>query len=118
MFWAAPAGAWRGAGGGGPDRVELYTEPYAAAHGTPSQGEVLARYASAAEAALAAGLGVNAGHDLNQLNLTDFLRAVPGVAEVSIGHALIADALELGYAGTVRGYLRCIARAYAPEPAA
>jgi pyridoxine 5-phosphate synthase len=98
----------------GADRVELYTEPYAAAHGTPRQGEVLARYVRTAEAALAAGLGVNAGHDLNQLNLADFLRAVPGVAEVSIGHALIADALELGYAETVRGYLRCIARAYAP----
>ncbi len=75
---------------------------------------MLARYVRAAEAALAAGLGVNAGHDLNQINLTDFLRAVPGVAEVSIGHALIADALELGCAETVRGYLRCIARAYAP----
>jgi divalent metal cation (Fe/Co/Zn/Cd) transporter len=54
------------------------------------------------------GLGVNAGHDLNRSNLTDFLRAVPGVAEVSIGHALISDALELGYAATVREYLRCI----------
>jgi pyridoxine 5-phosphate synthase len=92
----------------GADRVELYTEPYAAAHGTPQQGEQLARYAAAARAALAAGLGINAGHDLNRNNLTDFLRAVPGVQEVSIGHALIADALELGYAATVREYLRCI----------
>jgi pyridoxine 5-phosphate synthase len=114
LFMDADAAAMRFAAEVGADRVELYTEPYAAAHGTPRQGEVLARYVRAAEAALAAGLGVNAGHDLNQLNLADFLRAVPGVAEVSIGHALIADALELGYAETVRGYLRCIARAYAP----
>ena len=57
------------------------------------------------------GLGVNAGHDLNRDNLADFLRAVPGVQEVSIGHALIADALELGYAETVREYQRCIQRA-------
>jgi len=94
----------------GADRVELYTEPYAAAHGGAQQGEQLGRYAAAARAALAVGLGVNAGHDLNRANLTDFLRAVPGVQEVSIGHALIADALELGYAETVRDYLRCIQR--------
>jgi pyridoxine 5-phosphate synthase len=96
----------------GADRVELYTEPYAAAHGTPQQATQLARYAAAANAALAVGLGVNAGHDLNRANLTDFLRAVPGVQEVSIGHALIADALELGYTETVREYQRCIQRAY------
>jgi pyridoxine 5-phosphate synthase len=60
------------------------------------------------------GLGINAGHDLNRSNLTDFLRAVPGVQEVSIGHALIADALELGYTETVRDYQRCIQRAYLP----
>ena len=54
------------------------------------------------------GLELNAGHDLNRDNLADFLRAVPGVREVSIGHALIADALELGLAATVRDYLRCI----------
>ena len=92
----------------GADRVELYTEPYAAAHGTPQQAPVVERFAAAARAALAAGLQVNAGHDLNRDNLADFLRAVPGVSEVSIGHALIADALELGMAETVRQYLRCI----------
>ncbi|MFP5399947.1 MAG: pyridoxine 5'-phosphate synthase [Gammaproteobacteria bacterium] len=97
----------------GADRVELYTEAYARAHGTPAQADMLARYASAGEAALAAGLGLNAGHDLNRDNLADFLRAVPGVREVSIGHALIADALELGYAETVRDYQRCIGRAFA-----
>ena len=92
----------------GADRVELYTEPYAAAWGHASQEAQLQRYAAAAQAALAAGLGVNAGHDLNRDNLTTFLKQVPGVAEVSIGHALIADALELGYAATVKDYLRCI----------
>lgn len=93
----------------GADRVELYTEPYAAAWGTPGQAEQLARYAAAAQAALDAGLAVNAGHDLNRDNLAAFVQQVPGVAEVSIGHALIADALELGYAETVRAYLACIA---------
>ncbi|MBL8334821.1 MAG: pyridoxine 5'-phosphate synthase, partial [Rubrivivax sp.] len=71
----------------GADRVELYTEPYAAAHGQAGQAGQLARFAAAARAAQAAGLGVNAGHDLNRDNLADFLRAVPGVLEVSIGHA-------------------------------
>ena len=98
------------------DRVELYTEPYAAAWGQPGQDEQLRRYTAAARAARDAGLGVNAGHDLSRDNLTDFLRAVPDVAEVSIGHALIADALELGYTETVKGYLACIdaARVRAP----
>jgi pyridoxine 5-phosphate synthase len=95
----------------GADRVELYTERYAHAHGTPEAARVLAGFTATAQAALREGLGINAGHDLNRDNLTDFLRAVPGVQEVSIGHALIADALELGYTETVRGYLNCIARA-------
>ena len=90
------------------DRVELYTEPYAAQHGGPGRAAQLAQFAAAAAAAQAQGLGVNAGHDLNRDNLADFLRAVPGVLEVSIGHALIADALELGLAETVRAYQRCI----------
>ncbi|HYM48006.1 MAG TPA: pyridoxine 5'-phosphate synthase [Burkholderiaceae bacterium] len=88
----------------GADRVELYTEPYAKAYGTPAQAETLARYAAAAKAALRAGLGVNAGHDLNRDNLAAFLRAVPGVSEVSIGHALIAEALDLGLGPAVRLY--------------
>ena len=91
-------------------------EGYARAHGTPQQGQVLAAFTATAQAAQRAGLGVNAGHDLNRANLADFLRAVPGVTEVSIGHALIADALELGLAETVRDYLRCIHRAAAPAP--
>lgn len=100
----------------GADRVELYTEPYARAFGTHEQEAVLARYRAAAAAALAAGLGVNAGHDLNLANLAPFLRAVPGVSEVSIGHALIADALEFGLAETVRRYLAEIRRAGAQQP--
>ena len=92
----------------GADRVELYTEPYAAAWGTAQQEAQLKRFASAARAALDAGLAVNAGHDLNRDNLAAFIRGVPGVSEVSIGHALISDALELGYAATVADYLRCI----------
>ena len=97
----------------GAARIELYTEPYAAAHGTPQQAAQLVRFAAAARAAQAAGLGINAGHDLNQDNLADFLRAVPGVLEVSIGHALIADALEVGLPETVRAYQRCIRSAHA-----
>jgi pyridoxine 5-phosphate synthase len=90
----------------GADRVELYTEPYAAAFGTPAQASVVAVFRAAADAAQRLGLGVNAGHDLNRANLGPFLAAVPGVLEVSIGHALIADALELGMAETVRAYRR------------
>ena len=92
----------------GADRVELYTEPYAAAFGTERQAAELRRYAAAAEAAQSAGLGVNAGHDLSLRNLTPFVSHVPGVLEVSIGHAFIADALEIGYAEAVLAYLRCL----------
>ncbi|WAT87064.1 pyridoxine 5'-phosphate synthase [Delftia acidovorans] len=92
----------------GADRVELYTEPYAAAWGTADQEAQLQAYAAAARAALDAGLGINAGHDLSRDNLAAFVARVPGLLEVSIGHALIADALELGYAETVRAYQQCI----------
>jgi pyridoxine 5-phosphate synthase len=97
----------------GADRVELYTEAYARAFGSPQQADVLAAYTATADAALACGLVLNAGHDLNRDNLATFVRHVPGVAEVSIGHALVADALELGYAATVRDYLRCLREAAA-----
>jgi pyridoxine 5-phosphate synthase len=93
----------------GADRVELYTEPYARSFGSVAQADELARYAAAARAATQVGLGINAGHDLNQLNLPSFLAQVPNVLEVSIGHALTADALELGLASTVRAYLQAIA---------
>ena len=99
----------------GAHRVELYTEPYAASWGHAGQVNELARYAQAAQAAVHAGLGVNAGHDLNLLNLADFLRAAPQVAEVSIGHAFIADALERGYAEATAAYLAEIDRAFAQE---
>ncbi len=95
----------------GADRVELYTEPYAKAFGTPAQAETLALYATAAEAALRVGVGVNAGHDLNRQNLAAFLSTVPGVSEVSIGHALIADAIEFGLGPAVRLYLAEIRKA-------
>jgi pyridoxine 5-phosphate synthase len=95
----------------GADRVELYTESYASAFGTPRQDAVLRGFADAARAAQAAGLEVNAGHDLSRENLTVFLREVPGIREVSIGHALISDALELGYFATVKAYLASIERA-------
>ena len=94
----------------GADRVELYTEPYALSFGTSEGESVLGRYAQAARVAQRVGLGVNAGHDLNLDNLPVFLRTVPDVLEVSIGHALIADALELGLAEAVRRYLDAIRR--------
>ncbi len=95
----------------GADRVELYTEPFAAAWGTPRQAQEIDRFARAAQAALDAGLGINAGHDLNRNNLPTFVKHVPGLQEVSIGHALMADALELGYVATVHAYLACIEKA-------
>ena len=97
----------------GANRIELYTETFASAYATPRQDAVLAGFTATAEAALKVGLGVNAGHDLNRDNLGLFLREVPGVVEASIGHALIADALELGYTETVRAYQRVIAAACA-----
>jgi pyridoxine 5-phosphate synthase len=87
------------------DRIELYTEPYAAAFAQGDCEEVLQRFAAAARLARDLGLGVNAGHDLNRGNLPAFLKAIPFVDEVSIGHALIGDALEFGIAETVRLYL-------------
>jgi len=90
------------------DRVELYTEPYAASWGTPENSVQLQRYADAAVAALQAGLGLNAGHDLNRDNLPAFVAAVKGLQEVSIGHAFMADALEMGYTATVQAYLACL----------
>jgi len=95
----------------GADRVELYTEGYAASRDTSKASQVLQLYVEAARAAQAAGLEVNAGHDLSRVNLTEFVRAVPGVREVSIGHAFVSDALELGYAAATREYLRRIEEA-------
>lgn len=123
LFMDADAGLVRLAAACGVQRVELYTEPwargFAALFSDSSAAAPRARkafdevcslaeslpFAQAARAAQEVGLGVNAGHDLNRDNLLPFLRAVPGVLEVSIGHALIADALELGYAQAVQAYL-------------
>lgn len=93
----------------GANRVELYTEAYARAYPTPRRDEVLAPYVAAARRASELGLGLNAGHDLDLANLEHFAREVPGLLEVSIGHALISDALWMGLQGAVAAYLACLA---------
>jgi len=108
LFMDADPAAMAAAKAVGADRIELYTEPFAAAWGTADQQAQLDRFAAAAQAALDAGLGVNAGHDLNRDNLAAFAQQVPGLQEVSIGHALIADSLELGYTATIKAYLACL----------
>jgi pyridoxine 5-phosphate synthase len=108
LFMDADPAAMAAARAVGADRVELYTEPYAQAHGQASQDQVLAQFKAAALAAQVAGLEINAGHDLNLFNLRDFVQTVPGVREVSIGHALMADALEMGYNATIQAYLKCL----------
>jgi pyridoxine 5-phosphate synthase len=92
----------------GSDRIELYTEPYARAFEIGAYESELAQYSDAAEAALALGLAVNAGHDLTLGNIPAFKKAVPMLAEVSIGHAITADALRLGFPTAVREYLRAV----------
>ena len=92
----------------GADRVELYTKPYADMYPTDPEGAV-APYAEASRAAHRAGLGVNAGHDLNLENLAFFKKNIPYLNEVSIGHALICDALYLGLEETIRRYKACLA---------
>lgn len=95
----------------GAQRVELYTESWARDHASSDpavRSAAAVRYATAARAAQAVGLGINAGHDLNRDNLPDLVAAIPGLEEVSIGHALIADAIELGLSATVRAYLAAI----------
>ncbi len=117
LFMAPEPEAMAQAAALGAHRVELYTEPFArafaAAQGGAQLRVELARYRAAAAAARRVGLGVNAGHDLNRDNLPPFLLAVPHVDEVSIGHALIADALEFGLAETVRRYQAVIRSAHA-----
>ena len=90
----------------GADRVELYTEGWAQAHGTEAQDKVLEQYAASVKAAREAGLDVNAGHDLSLENLRYFVGRIPGTDEVSIGHALICDALYYGLENTVQLYKR------------
>lgn len=88
-------------------RIELYTEPYATAFREHRADAVFGEYAEAAKVAQAEGLGVNAGHDLNLENLPQFL-TIPDILEVSIGHALTADALKLGLHDAVRAYLKIL----------
>ncbi len=94
----------------GADRIELYTEPYARAFREGEVEPVFQEYARAAKKAQQIGLGVNAGHDLNRENLGKFC-SIPGILEVSIGHALIADALEMGLFNTVKEYLKILSQA-------
>jgi pyridoxine 5-phosphate synthase len=98
-----------GAAGVGADRVELYTEPWARAFPTDDRDAVYSVYHEAARRAVALGLAVNAGHDLDLDNLPYLAANLPGLEEVSIGHALIADALWLGLTATVRAYLVALA---------
>ncbi|MBA3463747.1 MAG: pyridoxine 5'-phosphate synthase [Deltaproteobacteria bacterium] len=106
MFMDCEPGAMAAAAATGVDRVELYTEPYAASFGTPKFKEELERVKQTAAAAVAAGMKVNAGHDLNLRNTPLLARMVPDIIEASIGHALLADALYLGLAEAVRRYVR------------
>ncbi|MHC4096556.1 MAG: pyridoxine 5'-phosphate synthase [Planctomycetota bacterium] len=93
----------------GTDRIELYTEPYARAFRTNENIEkTLEQFADAARFATEIGLGLNAGHDLNLKNLGKFRSAIPGILEVSIGHALIADAIEMGLENTIKEYLKVL----------
>ncbi len=91
----------------GTDRIELYTEPYASGYAA-DRSEAIKPFVEAAEAARELGLGLNAGHDLSLENLTYFHRNIPWLDEVSIGHALICDALYMGLGNTIRAYLDCL----------
>ena len=116
LFMDAESDQWRKARNLGADRVELYTQPYAEAFGRGDFEIVWAKYAAAAKAAQSVGLGVHAGHDLNRRNLGRFCQ-IPGILEVSIGHALVADALEMGLSNAVRAYLEILATRSSPETA-
>ena len=108
VFMDVDSDQWEQARELGADRVELYTQPYAAAYARNDFETVLGRFAAAAQAAQLAGLGVNAGHDLNLQNVGQFCR-IPGILEVSIGHALVSEALEVGLYNAVRAYLQVLA---------
>lgn len=92
----------------GTDRIELYTEHYARRFGTPEKEHGFAAYHQAALTAQEVSLGVNAGHDLNLDNLPFFAQNIPGLLEVSIGHALICDALDMGLRQAAKAYLRAL----------
>lgn len=92
----------------GADRIELFTGPYAKEFGTPAGEEILGAHREAAALARKIGLGVNAGHDLDLKNLLTYVKAVKGLKEVSIGHALISDALYVGLKNSVKAYLKAL----------
>jgi pyridoxine 5-phosphate synthase len=100
----------------GTQRIEIYTEPYAKAFGTAKEAHEFFRLAKCASSAARLGLGVNAGHDLDLKNLPRLAREVPELAEVSIGHALLADALYLGLAQAVSAYARAARGEEVPAP--
>ena len=91
----------------GSDRVELYTEPYAAGYAT-DRDEAIKPFIAAAQVARQVGLGLNAGHDLSLQNLSFSHRNIPWLDEVSIGHALVCDALYMGFDSTIKAYLACL----------
>ena len=107
VFVAADPEQIRAAKEVGADRVELYTKPYADNYIRNRQAAV-APFVRAAEAAREAGLGLNAGHDLNLQNLRFFAESIPWLDEVSIGHAIISEALYMGIEKTIQEYLRCL----------
>ena len=91
----------------GTDRVELYTEPYASGY-LKDREEAIKPFVEAAKVAREVGLGLNAGHDLSLVNLHYFYQNIPWTDEVSIGHALICDALYMGLHDTIQAYLKCL----------
>ncbi|MBK9070236.1 MAG: pyridoxine 5'-phosphate synthase [Myxococcales bacterium] len=109
IFMDAVPGAMANVPATGVDRVELYTEPYAAAFGGPDEDRAFDQLAASCAVLAQQGIGVNAGHDLDLRNLPRMATQISNIKEVSIGHALIADALYLGLAETIRRYLRALA---------
>jgi pyridoxine 5-phosphate synthase len=107
LFSDPSPGGVKAAADTGADRIELYTGPYGSLYDDSAKAaKELERLGKTAEAAISAGLAVNAGHDLTVANLPALAKAIPALAEVSIGHGLTADALEYGMAGTVRRFLK------------
>lgn len=107
VFVDAAEGPIRAAAKAGADRIELYTKPYADGYAADREAAI-APFIAAADVAHRCGLGVNAGHDLNLENLHYFYKNIPHLDEVSIGHALISDALYLGIEETIRRYKECL----------
>jgi len=105
LFLDPVADAVAAATDAGADRIELYTEEYARAFATANEQAVLERYRATAQRAAELGIGVNAGHDLNLNNLAHFLQ-IPGILEVSIGHALMVESLEQGMENVIKKYLQ------------